>query len=396
MISYTKYNLVKDLGFVKTGVDDYSCIKKYFSTGSIKKSKFIPEGSYDYKSRPSRANREVFEGDVLQARMHNTNKIILVDKELHGNLFSTGFFQFRPPKELVVPKYLYYLLSSDLFLKRKDELCGGAIQKAINDKNLSKIDIFLPPLKEQQRIVTKLDAAFAEIDRVIEFYEDSVSNAKDFLLQVRASRISELLNSSQKVKLGSLVSLKNGLNYNKSEKGYAIKILGVGDFGNKFSTGSKGLQVIETSSPVSTDYHLEHGDIVFVRSNGNKQLIGRSIVIQNPDEIVTFSGFCIRCRIETKDISPVFLCHYLKSSVVRDKLTSGGIGANISSLNQKMLADIDVPILSEHEQISLIRWIEKLENGFENLFEILVKKVQLMNKLKSTILKQELQPSEAA
>ena len=61
-----------------------------------------------------------------------------------------------------------------------------------------------------------------------------------------------------------------------------------------------------------------------------------------------------------------------------------------------MLADIDVPVLSEHEQISLIRWIEKLEKGFEDFVEILVKKVQLMNKLKSAILKQELQSSEAA
>lgn len=37
MISYTKYNLVNDLGFVKTGVDNYSSIKKYFSTGASKK-----------------------------------------------------------------------------------------------------------------------------------------------------------------------------------------------------------------------------------------------------------------------------------------------------------------------------------------------------------------------
>ena len=144
MINYTKYNLVNDLGFVKTGVDDYSNLKKYFSTGSIKENIFTPEGSYDYKLRPSRANREVFEGDVLQARMQNTNKIILVDKNLHGNLFSTGFFQFRPPKELVAPRYLYYFLSSDSFLKRKNKLCGGSTQKAINDKNLKKIDIFLP------------------------------------------------------------------------------------------------------------------------------------------------------------------------------------------------------------------------------------------------------------
>lgn len=274
----------------------------------------------------------------------------------------------------------------------------GATVHGVTLPFLKSLELPLPPLAEQQRIVAKLDAAFAEIDRAVESYEDSVSNAKDCLSKVRASRVTEVLSSSQTAKLGSLASLKNGLNYNKSEKGYSVKILGVGDFGNRFSIGTEDLKVIETNSPVSTDYHLEHGDIVFVRSNGNKQLIGRSIVIENPSEPATFSGFCIRCRIETADMSPLFLCHYLKSSVVRDKLISEGGGANISNLNQKMLADIDVPLLSQHEQISLIRWIEELEKSFEDFVATLIKRVQLADNLKSAILAQELQPpqSEAA
>lgn len=134
--------------------------------------------------------------------MQNTNKIILIDKDLHGSLFSTGFFQFRPPKELVVPKYLYYFLSSDLFLKRKDELCGGSTQKAINDKNLSKIDIFLPPLKEQQRIVTKLDAAFSEIDRAVaaneQLIETSKATFKSHLRQIFQSTPTDWIDSNLK------------------------------------------------------------------------------------------------------------------------------------------------------------------------------------------------------
>ena len=106
-MAYVKYNLVSDLGFVRTGVKEYPNQKKYFSTGSVKGNTFNSEGDYDFRARPSRANREVVEGDVLQARMQNTNKIVVIDQNLHGNLFSTGFFQFRPPKELVLSKYLY-------------------------------------------------------------------------------------------------------------------------------------------------------------------------------------------------------------------------------------------------------------------------------------------------
>ncbi len=133
-----EYSLVNDLGFVKTGVGKFQNTKKYYATGSIKGEIFSPEGEYNYENRPSRANREVKQGDVLQARMMNTNKVILIEKKLDGTLFSTGFFQFRPPKELVIPKFLYYFLSSKFFLDKKNSICGGATQKAINDANLKK------------------------------------------------------------------------------------------------------------------------------------------------------------------------------------------------------------------------------------------------------------------
>ena len=43
-----KLNLIKDLGFVKTGVKEFSD-KKYYSTKSIQLNKFTPEGEYTFK-----------------------------------------------------------------------------------------------------------------------------------------------------------------------------------------------------------------------------------------------------------------------------------------------------------------------------------------------------------
>ena len=59
-----------------------------------------------------------------------------------------------------------------------------------------------------------------------------------------------------------------------------------------------------------------------------------------------------------------------------------------------MLADIDVPLLPKHEQISLIQWIEELEKSFEDFVATLIKRAQLADNLKSAILAQELQPPQ--
>ncbi len=161
-------SLVEDMNYVPTGVEAYLGKKRYYSTGSIKDKEQTPEGEYTFEKRPSRANRMVFKNDVLQARMKGTNKALLIDDNLDGSLFSTGFFQVRPYGDTYNPKLLYYYLSSNVFLKEKDELCSGSTQSALNDTNAKKIKIPLPPIEEQNRIVNKIESLLSELDSSIE------------------------------------------------------------------------------------------------------------------------------------------------------------------------------------------------------------------------------------
>ena len=66
----------------------------------------------------------------------------------------------RPKPDLVMHEWIsYYLTGIDL-----SEFVTGLTVPKLNQANLKTILIPLPPLAEQQRIVAKLDAAFAEID----------------------------------------------------------------------------------------------------------------------------------------------------------------------------------------------------------------------------------------
>ncbi|MCD8442253.1 restriction endonuclease subunit S [Tenacibaculum dicentrarchi] len=149
---------------VKTGVLKFNNTKNYYSTGSIKGSNFNIEGEFNFENKPSRANREVIKFDVLQARMENTDKAVLVDDKLNKSLFSTGFIQLRPYNNTVNSKYIYYFVKSEYFNYQKNELASGTTQVAVNDANAKKILFPLPPLAEQQRIVTKLDTLFGSLD----------------------------------------------------------------------------------------------------------------------------------------------------------------------------------------------------------------------------------------
>ena len=140
-----------------------------------------------------------------------------------------------------------------------------------------------------------------------------------------------------------LGSAKNGLNYRSKDAGYKTLCLGVADFGDLWTfDDASALGTISINERPSEEYHLKDGDIVFVRSNGNKELVGRCLAVYPGKTEVVFSGFCIRVRLNDNRVCVPYLLALLKQESVRRQLF--GRGANVQNLNQKLLGKIDVPL----------------------------------------------------
>ncbi len=87
-------------------------------------------------------------------------------------------------------KYFYYFFNSiDLF-----ELSNKAGLPSITQTALYELKVPIPPLPEQERIVAKLDAAFAAIDKAKANVERNLHNAKE-LFQSKLNEVFENLES---------------------------------------------------------------------------------------------------------------------------------------------------------------------------------------------------------
>lgn len=160
----------------------YEGTKRYVSTGALAVD-HIDEESVElvgYEDRPSRADLTAESGDVLFAKMADTKKTILLDKENAENIYSTGFFAVRAKPGMITAECLYYLLTSDVFLRQKNKHSSGATQRAITNKGLEAIDISIPNLDEQTRLVAKLDA----LSKVIKSREQQLAEL-DNLIKAR-------------------------------------------------------------------------------------------------------------------------------------------------------------------------------------------------------------------
>jgi type I restriction enzyme S subunit len=169
---------------------------------------------------------------------------------------------------------------------------------------------------------------------------------------------------TEMLSLSKLGTLRNGMNYDRQAVVSGCKIIGVADFGNKVFPDYQTLQEID-SSIISDDDLLHNGDILFVRSNGNKNLVGRSMFIKDIQESVCYSGFCIMLRPNCDIVLPQYLFYALRSPFCR-KQYSYSQQTNITNLSQSVLNSVIVPIPSYADQKKSAKILYDIDQKIEN------------------------------
>ena len=215
----------------------------------------------------------------------------------------------------------------------------------INAQQYASFRLPLPPLEVQKEIVAEIEGYQKVIDgarAVLDNYRPHIPIHPDWPI----------------IDLREICSFKNGLNFNKSASGHTVKIIGVSDFQKNLYAPLEDLDVVELDAPLSDDYLVKDGDILFVRSNGNPDLVGRSIIVPPTTEPITFSGFTIRGRIEDDRALPIFYAHFFKSRDFAEMIKTVGQGANIRNLSQVILNELKIPLPPLTTQQAIVAEIE--------------------------------------
>ncbi len=238
--------------------------------------------------------------------------------------------------EALDPRFLFHVL-------RARPLESDGYQRHYS--KLKEHQIPLPPLEVQKEIVAEIEGYQKVINgarAVLDHYRPHIPIHPDWPM----------------VELREICSFKNGLNFDKTSSGHAVKIIGVSDFQANLYAPLDDLDEVHLASPLGDDYLVKAGDILFVRSNGNPDLVGRSLFVPTPREPTTFSGFTIRGRIQDARALPIFFAHFFKSRDFAEMIKTVGQGANIRNLSQGILNELKVPLPPLATQQAIVAEIE--------------------------------------
>ncbi len=321
-------------------------------------------------------------GDLLVTAVGTLGRVYAVQESDRFYFKDASVIWLRARQEVDTSYIQHAMNSTDV--QRFIQNSSGATVGTYTISRANETEIPLPPLPEQKRIAAILDKS----DAIRRKRQQAIQLADDFLRAVFLDMFGDPVTNPKGWEITSLTScgsFKNGLNFDKGEVGNSLRYLGVGDF-KSLSTivDMLSLGSIDLNKFPGKDYLLEDGDLVFVRSNGNKALVGRCVTVYPGGEALTFSGFCIRYRVEGGNAEPEYLNYLFRTPSMKQVMLSGGQGANIQNINQKLLSSLEIPLPPVEHQRRFSKIVAAYRQSMllfdssiadvENMFEVISQK----------------------
>ena len=290
--------------------------------------------------------------------------------------------------------YIFYWFKYRWFDFNKGKMFGTAIPY-IRLGNLQEFPTPIPPLAEQQRIVDRIESLFTKLDEAKEKAQavvDSFETCKAAILhkaftgELTAKWREEHgvgMESWEKKTLSDVVA---EFKYGTSEKSDynntgmpVLRIPNIGDNGIDLSD----IKYLNHRN-VDSESQIHDGDILIIRSNGSRDLVGKAVLVPELGCEYAYASFLIRAKPNHSVINAHYLMIFLNSTNARGQMfRRAKSSAGINNINTKELGAIllTVPSLPEQDEIVyIINEMMDKEQQAKEAAEAVLDQIDLMKK----------------
>ena len=378
---------------------------KDISNGKIdfSNTKFISRD--EHKILYERCNPEY--GDILITKVGTTGIPVIVDTIEEFSLFvSVALLKFNTNK--IFNKFLIYFLNSPIVQKQVKENTRGIGNKNWVLDAIKTTILPLPPIEEQQRIVEKIEKLFAKLDEIKQIEDELIKIKEDFPNEMKKSiylaafqgklsshheydsnideRINKIIidkkidlkerkrrkinddyiepynipNSWKWVKLGYLCDVIRGLTFSSSskiKKENNILVLRGGNIDSKSEELVFDDNIYVDCSIPNENQYLQNGDTLIVASSGTKTSVGKSSLIHDIENNISFGGFMMVIRPYSEIANQKYISYQIK--MYRNKIINDTNGY-ISNITNEILNNLLIPLPPIEEQQRIVDKIEQL------------------------------------
>ena len=298
-------------------------------------------------------------------------------------------------------KFYLYLFKSQWYISEGTKYFKGVVgQQRVHKGIFTDLQIPLPPLTEQYRIVAEIEKWFALIDQIEQGKADlqtaiKQTKSKILDLSIHGKLVPQDPNDEPAIELlkrihpdfipcdnghypqlpdsWSTTTLKdlcesiNGLWKGKKEPFIHVGIIRNANFTKDFKLDYSNIEYIDVEQQTFAKRHLMNGDLIVEKSGGSdNNPVGRTILYEGKSGVFSFSNFTMVLRIKhSNTILSKFLYYYILAIYQKGAMRlmqTQTTGLHNLILDKFLSMPIHIPSLSEQEQI-----VERIETIFTSL-----------------------------
>lgn len=302
---------------------------EHLDSGSLKVTRFGSEVA------PIGEKLVMRKGDVLFGKRRAYQKKVAIAP--FDGIFSAHGMVLRPKENVIDKDFFPLFISSDYFLDAAIKISVGSLSPTINWKDLKTLEFELPSLEEQRKL--------AEVLWSINYTLDAYKKLLEVTDQLVKSQFIEMFGDSETnpkqypIKgLCEIAEYYNGLTYKPSDA--------TDDENGTLVLRSSNIQNgalafddnVRVTCSIKEKLMVKDNDILMCSRNGSAALVGKTAIIKDLKEPMTFGAFMMIIRSEYYP----YLKTFFDTAAFRSQLSIGT--TTINQITGKMLNDVKLPV----------------------------------------------------
>lgn len=310
-------------------------------------------------------------GNFIASRIDARNGAMgLVPESLDGALVTNDFPLFETNKGRLDLAFLGWLTKTRDFV----ELCLRASEGTTNRVRLKEdrflaLEIPLPPLAEQRRIVARIEELAAQIHEAKRLRKEAEEEAEGMCAsETNAIFTSALAQTWKKLNLEDLAEIRAGVTLGRRLTGDTIRLpyLRVANVQDGH-LDLREVKEVEVFSSEAEKWALHSGDILLTEG-GDWDKLGRGTVWRNEIESCIHQNHVFRVRARVGTVLPEFLAKQIGSPSGKSYFQSASKQTtNLASINQRQLKAFPVVLPPLPEQRRIVAELDALQAEVDGL-----------------------------
>ena len=293
------------------------------------------------------------------------------------------------PGDQLHHKFLYYYLSSIVDLL--NSLGTGATFKELSGGKLKEVELPVPPLPEQQRIVALLGEAFAGLATAKANAEKNLQNARALFESHLQSVFTHRGKGWVEKQLSELCDIKHGYAFEgeffSNEGDYVL--LTPGNFYERGGYRDRGDKQKYYTGEIPRDYVLNEGDLLVAMTEQAAGLLGSPILVPESGKFLHNQRLGLVTKKPGAPWTNEFFFHVFNTKPVRKAIHASASGVKVRHTSPTKIGEVAIAFpTSLPEQRRIVTTLASLTEETQRLASLNARKLAALEALKKSLLHQ--------